>query len=133
MIALFHVRYTDDFRKWTTVSLLLQVYDLIFYFTTCSLIDSAFSNRGNLHSKILRSLKQSEIDAISDISEKKRQVSLHRLAVSIRQGAEWGNHTYTGTWARLTRKMTGDSRKRRLILETCVYLHNFRTRVLGLG
>jgi hypothetical protein len=48
-----------------------------------------------------------------------------RYQKTVRQGVEWAIRTLTSTWARLRTPLTSVSSKRRMIIFTCLRLHNF--------
>lgn len=57
----------------------------------------------------------------------------HALYVSLRQGAEWGMRSLQGTFTRLKARLTSLKTRRRTILLSILYLHNFRTHHVGLN
>jgi hypothetical protein len=62
-------------------------------------------------------------------------VRQERQAASVRQGAEWGMRAVQGLWHRLHSNTLEDHMKahRRIILEVCFKMFNYRTRVVGLN
>jgi hypothetical protein len=62
-----------------------------------------------------------------------RKIKKHSLAVSVRQAAEWGMLSLQGTWRRLLLDLPSDTIFRQNLLVICGYLHNYRTRTVGLN
>ncbi len=60
-------------------------------------------------------------------------VKLHRLALSIRQAAEWGMGSIQKCCGRLRHRLSSKSAQRRELLELCTHYYNCRTRTVGLN
>jgi hypothetical protein len=97
--------------------------------------DCAF-NRADMAGKIIRPLKSDELTRYADSVSVRAfvaHVKRHRLALSIRQGAEWGMGAMQGMCGRLRHRLSSNSAVRRELLELCSHYFNFRTRTVGLN
>lgn len=111
------------------------LYDLLSYCCPPGFFivaDTAFG-----HPRILKPLKSDEIrgmrNAGMSVDAMTRKIKRHSLAVSVRQAAEWGMHGIQGTWRRLRLPLPADTLFRRNLLEIVGYLHNYRTRTVGIS
>ena len=59
--------------------------------------------------------------------------AMHRDVTTVRQAAEWGMRHLQSGFARLRVPLLLDVVARRLLLDACVLLHNFRVRTVGLS
>ena len=57
----------------------------------------------------------------------------HNLYVSLRQSSEWGMRALQGTFSRLKSRLPSNKSKRKYIIGSIVFLHNFRTEYVGLN
>ena len=60
-------------------------------------------------------------------------IKTHRVALSIRQSAEWGMGSVQRSCGRLQHSLPANSQRRRMLLDLCVFYFNFRTRTVGLN
>jgi hypothetical protein len=86
--------------------------------------DDAF---GSFNTNTFMATKRYAPEAHVDASPQQRR-EWEKWQKSVRQGVEWGIHTLTSTWARLRVPMTSDGRRRRLLIETAIHLHNLIAR-----
>ena len=95
-------------------------------------VDQGFRRSGPLYGKFVGPISKK---ARAALSEHVRDLLMrkHGVYVSLRQASEWGMRALQGTFARLKSRLTSDKEKRKVILEGCVYLHNFRTHYVGLN
>ena len=93
------------------------------------LADSAFPRSD----RILTSRKKGAVDKIIDNDELEQIIREHTAVVGVRQAAEWGMRGLQGSFARLTEKLPLDADLRRRIISVCVWLHNAKTRVVGIN
>ena len=93
--------------------------------------DSAFPVLGSDGHHIRRAPKEGETATLAAMNLTPAQaIDL----VSIRQSAEWGMRALQGSFGRLKRRMPWeDCRVRGTILENCVRLLNFRSRIVGIN
>ena len=56
---------------------------------------------------------------------------LSNVYTSLRQASEWGMRGLQGTFPRIKHRLPSDCEKRQLVLECIVYIHNFRTDLVG--
>jgi hypothetical protein len=97
--------------------------------------DSAFC-RADMAGQILRPLKNDEIERYSRSLSVQRFIATikrHRLALSIRQSAEWGMRSIQCVCGRLQHKLDARAPVRRALLDLCVRYFNYRTRTVGLN
>ena len=50
---------------------------------------------------------------------------------SLRQSSEWGMRALQGSFPRCKKRLPSDFRQRRLVLESIILIHNFRTDIMG--
>ena len=81
--------------------------------------DDAFSSRTT--DSFMATKKYTPVGYVADASTRRKW---ERWQKTVRQGVEWGIHTLTSTWSRLRVPLSTNSRKRRVILETSIRLHN---------
>ena len=58
---------------------------------------------------------------------------MSNVYTSLRQASEWGMRGLQGTFPRCKKRLPSDSNKRRLVLENIIFVHNFRTHLVGLN
>ena len=51
--------------------------------------------------------------------------------VSLRQASEWGMRGLQGSFPRFKKRLPSDKSKRKRILQSIIYIHNFRTHIIG--
>ena len=55
------------------------------------------------------------------------------MYVSLRQASEWGMRGLQGTFPRFKKRLPGNPAKRKLVIQSIVLVHNFRTEIVGLN
>ena len=60
-------------------------------------------------------------------------LKISNIHTSLRQASEWGMRGLQGTFPRLKSRLPYDKKKRRLVLETIVFIHNLRTDIVGMN
>jgi len=100
--------------------------------------DSAFAATKDAECKIVKPLKQDQLEAVANdktlsVKEIVGLLKKHRSALSVRQAAEWGMRTIQGAHGRLQAPLPANHKSRRLILDLVARLHNYRTRTVGLN
>lgn len=85
--------------------------------------DKAF-NTGNkeLKKKLLTPMFEHELSP--NLRDRQKEIRMHQLIVRERQAAEWGMRALQGTFARLTMRLSHDSKQRRKLLTSVFLLHN---------
>jgi hypothetical protein len=58
---------------------------------------------------------------------------LSNVYTSLRQASEWGMRGMQGTFPRCKKRLPSDRVKRRLVIESIVFINNFRTHIVGLN
>ncbi len=58
-------------------------------------------------------------------------VRVSNVYTSLRQASEWGMRGLQGSFPRFKKRLPSNSRLRRLVIETIVLIHNFRTELVG--
>jgi hypothetical protein len=58
-------------------------------------------------------------------------LKISNVHTSLQQAREWGVRGLQGTFPRLKRRLPSDDNKRRIVLESIVYVHNLRTDIVG--
>jgi hypothetical protein len=72
-------------------------------------------------------------DIVPEGPEGELLVKLSRHITTVRQAIEWTNHTIKQTNLRLSLRLPHDPKRAGDIIETCVRMHNLRTRWEGIG
>ena len=91
--------------------------------------DSAFKTKLAGLLVVAKSSARRPADPRANLEWQKLQSAL----VSVRQCAEWGMGTFQATWKRTRTRLPYNPWYRKLLLETCVQLTNFRTLHVGLN
>ena len=60
-------------------------------------------------------------------------IHLSNVYVSLRQASEWGMRGLQGTFPRCKKRLPGNQFKRKLVIQSIVLVHNFRTETVGLN
>ena len=60
-------------------------------------------------------------------------IHLSNVYVSLRQTSEWGMRGLQGTFPRCKKRLPGNQFKRKLVIQSIVLVHNFRTETVGLN
>ena len=58
---------------------------------------------------------------------------LSNVYTSLRQASEWGMRGMQGTFPRCKKRLPSDRVKRRLVIESIIFINNFRTHIVGLN
>ena len=58
---------------------------------------------------------------------------LSNVYTSLRQASEWGIRGMQGTFPRCKKRLPSDRVKRRLVIESIIFINNFRTHIVGLN
>ena len=58
-------------------------------------------------------------------------LQVSNVYTSLRQASEWGMRGLQGSFPRCKKRLPGNSRQRRLVMESIVLIHNFRTNIVG--
>lgn len=100
--------------------------------------DCAFSAQGEADMHIVKPLTKTQLqkhsnDKTVSVQQLVAIIRKHRTAVSIRQAAEWGMGAFQRVWGRMQLPLPGSTKKRRLLLNLAVRLHNARARLVGLN
>ena len=103
----------------------------------CIVGDTAFPRTAEMRGHIVTPKRQDEMDRLFlDGATEQELVALkvaHNDATTVRQAAEWGMRQLQSGFARLRLPLPLKPESRRLILDTCVLLHNLRVRKVGLS
>ena len=98
----------------------------------CVSVDQGFPRSGKYFDILVGPLSKTDVTRLSPIL-KKAMIQRANDHVSIRQGSEWGMRSLQGTWPRLKSRLTSNTAKRKLIIESVVLLNNYRTEFIGLN
>jgi hypothetical protein len=60
-------------------------------------------------------------------------LTISNVYVSLRQASEWGMRGLQGTFPRFKKRLPGNAFKRSLVIKSIVFIHNFRTEIVGLN
>lgn len=104
----------------------------------CIAADCAFSVQGEADFRIIKPLTKSQLqkhsnDKTVSVKQLVAIIRKYRTAVSIRQAAEWGMGSFQRVWGRLQLPLQWNKKKRRMLLNLAVRLHNTRARLVGLN
>lgn len=91
--------------------------------------DSAFPCTVQYRDKILSVPKVNSVRNDGSVEEEIRNAVITKH----RQPAEWGMHALQGGFGRLRMKLTSDVLVREKVLDVIWYLHNYRTRMVGIN
>lgn len=94
------------------------------------LADSAFPCKREFAKKILSVPKANAVGVNrGDLETQKK----HAVITKHRQAAEWGMRALQGAFGRTRMKLSSNKAERRQLLKVICYLHNFRTRAVGIN
>lgn len=97
------------------------------------LADSAFPASQEMTGRLLVVKKSPFWEQDRTREEYIRERALDNAVKRQRQAAEWGMRSIQSEFQRLKLPMSTNKAKRKLILETCIMLHNFRSEEVGLN
>ena len=60
-------------------------------------------------------------------------LKVSNVYVSLCQASEWGMRGLQGTFPRFKKRRPGNAFKRSLVIKSIVFIHNFRTEIVGLN
>lgn len=71
----------------------------------------------------------------NNLADNLRQYVLEESNVytSLRQASEWGMRSLQATFPRCKKRMPSNPKKRKLVIESIVLVHNFRTELIGIN
>jgi hypothetical protein len=95
-------------------------------------VDQGFPRTGDLLNKFVGPISVRQRRALP-IERRHEVIRRHNIYVSLRQSSEWGMRALQGTFTRLKSRLPAEKEKRKLIISTICYLHNFRTHIVGLN
>ena len=93
-------------------------------------VDQGFPRSGEAHGILVGPVpKRTARRLHRDVRDYLLKIS--NVHTSLRQASEWGMRGLQGTFPRCKKRLPSDSRKRRLVIESVVLIHNFRTDYVG--
>ena len=95
-------------------------------------VDQGFKRSGLMLNKFVGPLSKRARENL-DPQTRRAVLRLSNRYVSLRQAAEWGMRSLQGPFTRLKTRLTSDHKKRKDIISSILYLHNFRTNVMDIG
>ena len=93
-------------------------------------VDQGFPQSGNAWNILVGPMNERSARRLHPATcDYMRRVS--NVYTSLRQSSEWGMHALQGSFPRCKKRLPGDFRQRRLVLESIILIHNFRTDIVG--
>jgi hypothetical protein len=130
-IATAAINYPGSWHDATVCQDLVN-WAITFLRTYCLCVDQGFPRSGDLKGKFVGPLSRKSRLKLSPILANSL-LRRHALYTSLRQASEWGMRALQGTFSRLKSRLTSDKTKRSMLIHSIVYLHNFRTEMMGLN
>ena len=62
---------------------------------------------------------------------REKMLRVSNMYVSLRQSSEWGMRALQASFPRFKKRLPSDSKQRRLVVQSIVLTHNFRTGIVG--
>jgi hypothetical protein len=95
-------------------------------------VDQGFPRSGDAHDLLVGPYSEKSARKLSPIL-RSQLLELSRVYTSLRQASEWGMRGLQGTFPRLKSRLPSDNKKRALVIESIILIHNFRTQLIGLN
>ncbi len=111
-----------------TANLLPIIIEKIGSFKIC--IDQGFPRSGDADGILVGPYSQRSAARLSPIL-RPYLLKLSNAYVSLRQASEWGMRGLQGSFPRFKRRLPGNKKKRKYIIQSIVFIHNFRTHLMG--
>jgi DDE superfamily endonuclease len=125
------INYPGSFHdSQVAVGLIRCVLEHLGRYKIC--VDQGFPRSGDLFDKFVGPMSQRTRNNIAPLL-RRAILQRHNLYVSLRQSSEWGMRALQGTFSRLKARLPSNKSKRKYIIGSIVFLHNFRTEYVGLN
>ncbi len=111
-----------------TANLLPIIIEKIGSFKIC--VDQGFPRSGDADGILVGPYSQRSAARLSPIL-RPYLLKLSNAYVSLRQASEWGMRGLQGSFPRFKRRLPGNKKKRKYIIQSIVFIHNFRTHLMG--
>jgi len=98
----------------------------------CACVDQGFCRSGHMEGIFVGPISKRQRRALHPIT-KELVLKRHNTYVSLRQSSEWGMRALQGTFPRLKARLCSDFKDRGDLIESIIFLHNFRTELVGLN
>ncbi len=60
-------------------------------------------------------------------------IKISNIYVLLQQASEWGMRGLQGSFPWFKKRLPGNNAKQKLVIQSIVYIHNFRTEIMGLN
>ena len=93
-------------------------------------VDQGFPRSGDAHDILVgpipeRSARRLHCSVCDNL------IRMSNVYTSLRQASEWGMRGLQGSFPRCKKRLPSDKDKRRMVLECIIFIHNFRTEIVG--
>ena len=95
-------------------------------------VDKGFPRSGDLFDRFVGPFSKKAARKLAPLL-RRQLLDRANIYTSLRQVSEWGMRALQGTLARLTTRLTSDSKKRHDLIVSIVLLHNLRTDLMGVN
>jgi hypothetical protein len=95
-------------------------------------VDKGFPRSGDLFDLFVGPISAKTLRGMAP-NLRPAMIARSNVHTSLRQSAEWGMRGLQGTFSRLKTRLTSNKKKRGLLIASILYLHNFRTDLIGLN
>ncbi len=95
-------------------------------------VDQGFPQSGNAEGILVGPIPEQSAQRLHS-SMRDRLLKLSNIYTSLCQASEWGMRGLQGSFPRCKKRLPTDNLQRRKILEAIIFVHNFRTEVVGLS
>ena len=93
-------------------------------------VDQGFPRSGDADGVLVGPISRRSASRLSPIL-RDYVLRLSNSYVSLRQASEWGMRGLQGSFPRFKKRLPSDKSKRKRILQSIIYIHNFRTHIIG--
>ena len=93
-------------------------------------VDQGFPRSGDAHGILVGPIPERSARQLH-CSLRDNLIRLSNVYTSLRQASEWGMRGLQGSFPRCKKRLPSDKDKRRMVLECIIFIHNFRTEIVG--
>lgn len=93
-------------------------------------VDQGFPRSGDIYDVFVGPISRRAVGRLAS-PLKGLLLEQSRVYTSLRQASEWGMRALQGSFPRLKKRLPGDSQLRQKIIQSIIYIHNYRTSLVG--
>ena len=113
-----------------TANILPYIRSNIHQYKIC--VDQGFPRSGDAREILVGPISRAQAGRLAP-NLRPYLLRLSNVYTSLRQASEWGMRALQGTFPRCKKRLPGNPEKRKLVIQSIVLIHNFRTEIVGLN